>query len=730
MLNQRCILPLKVAIALTLAIVSALWLGWDRPYWAGFAVVVMAATETSGHSLKKGRHRLVGTLLGVVAALMLVGVFTQQPLPLLLCYSLFAALCVYLQGNPKNGYIWTICLAVCSLVIVMGQLLPELTFSMAVLRVQETVLGILSFTLVFSLLWPSSSRSVVISTLRLYFENQDKQLQVANGELFEHGTFTKELNLGDSLRQLTRLEDLIYAASADSYHVAQDYPQWQTLLDQLNQWALLCGHLAELSEQSKGELEPEQCAEIASLLERLSLRVNNALGMLEASSPTEQESVLVTPKKVSLITPRQSGMTVKGTHDLHGTTLMLGSLLTQIDQLHYDIVATLGAVTGTGYANAEEAGQTKSKQAKPAKAPYQTVWAFRPDSAIAALKVFLVNWICIALWIYVPMPGGAMIVMLGALLSSIVLSLPFANVKNLLFSMFAWSLFVLAQYVLLMPMMTEVWQLAAFYFINAFGIWYVLNQPQQVLQRLIGTQLLIMMTSGAMQLTPVYDIQQALLQLLLLAIVMLVVFWVNHTVFSGTPESTFLREMQRLRMGLRSNLQPLSHKPYKRFQFLQDPLRSVAMAERAMGRINWAKYPDLESAKVNALITSAYKACLLLRAFEDSYQNWLQSSHQQALEMYISKILKSLATILEEPTTSEALTAHQQQLDNVLGELQHYLIGLDNESVLQFSHSKDDIDASYRLLTSLKLLIVSLNSLSLNVHNSEIHHLRLQPFAI
>lgn len=109
MLNPRCILPLKVAIALTLAIVSGLWLGWERPYWAGFAVVVMAATETSGHSLKKGRHRLVGTLIGVMAAFILVASFAQQPLPFLLGYSLFAALCVYLQGNPRSGYMWTIC---------------------------------------------------------------------------------------------------------------------------------------------------------------------------------------------------------------------------------------------------------------------------------------------------------------------------------------------------------------------------------------------------------------------------------------------------------------------------------------------------------------------------------------------------------------------------------------------------------------------------------------------
>jgi len=47
MISKRWIMPLKVASALTLAIVIALAFGWNKPYWAAFAVIVMAATENS-----------------------------------------------------------------------------------------------------------------------------------------------------------------------------------------------------------------------------------------------------------------------------------------------------------------------------------------------------------------------------------------------------------------------------------------------------------------------------------------------------------------------------------------------------------------------------------------------------------------------------------------------------------------------------------------------------------
>lgn len=735
MLNQRCILPLKVATALTLAIVSALWLGWERPYWAGFAVIVMAATETSGHSLKKGRHRLLGTLLGVLAAFTLVGLFAQQPLAFLISYSVFAAICVYLQGHPRNGYIWTICLMVCSLVVVMGKLLPELTFSMAVLRVQETILGILCFTLVFSLLWPSSSRHVVISTLKLYFEHQSKQLQTAMAELDEHSTFTKKLTFSDSLKQLTRLEDLLYAASADSYHIARDLPQWQTLLNQLHQWALLCGHLAEVSTLTKDNMTPEQCAVIASLLERLNTRARSALARLEDMPASDGADSALAPQEISLLgfAPADNEL-ASYSHDQHGATMMLGALLTEIDQLQFDILATLTEVTTNIKQGALQArNQGDSSQL--------VTWSFRPDSAINALKACLVIWICIALWIYVPMPGGAMIVLLGAILSSVVLSLPFANVRTLLFSMFGWSMFVLAQYVLLMPMLTEAWQLSAFYFINAFGIWSLLSKPQQALQRMLGTQLLIMMTSGAMQLTPVYDIQSGLLQLMLIGIVMLVVFFVHHVVFSGTPESTFLRDLSRFRTGLQRDLQTCiqpdaihgnqgMRPACKGVVIREDPLRAVAMAENAANRINWTVYPEVDATRVQAVITNAYQACLLLRAFEDNYKKWQHSSHHHALGVLITSTITTLSAILANTTVSEDITPHQHKLDALLRELQRYLLGLDRESVLQFAMTPEDVDASYRLFTSLKLLIDSLKTLGINVQNSQIHHLRLQPFAI
>ncbi|PSU35623.1 FUSC family protein [Photobacterium lutimaris] len=734
MLDQRCILPLKVATALTLAIVSALWLGWERPYWAGFAVIVMAATETFGHSMKKGRHRLLGTLLGVIAAFLLVGLFAQQLVLFTLFYSAFAAACVYLQDNPRNGYLWTISLVVGTLVIVMGKLQPELTFAVAVLRVQETILGIFCFTLVFSLLWPRSSRHTVLSTLRQYFDSQSQHIEAAITELDENGRFTQPLHLGDSLKQLTQLEDLIYAAQADSYHIASDRQQWQTLLDRLNQWALLCGHLAEHTEALSTPLDSSLTPQIRDLLKRITVRIASCQQLLQDPLPAKLQYNNPDPQPINL----PSGRLDLDDHLEQGSTMLLATQLSQIDQLHHDILRSLVEVNRFELESISALEQPPRLRPTPSD-PHRTAdrarrnkWGFRPDSAIHAIKICLIIWVCIALWIYVPMPGGAMVVLLGAILGAIVIPLPFVSIWALLILIFVWSLFVLIQYVFIMPTFTEVWQLVAFYFINIFCIWRIFHQPQHAIHRLLGSQILILMTSGAMQLTPVYDIQLALLQLMLVSIVMLVIFFVNQGIFPSSPEATLLRQLSSLCNGLQQRLTSLS-KPCLLNTLAttgQDPLRAITGADLAMQKIHWPHFPEQDPSRVAALIDHGYNTCLHLRAFEDSYRLWSTSSSNPAICRLINHAIEALANVMEGTAVSEQLTDHEQKLNALMFELYRDLKYLEQDSVLRLSLSQADIDASYRLLASLQLLIGSLQSLANEVHANQLHQLRLRPFTL
>ena len=99
-LFERAKLPIKVGLALTIAMMIASWLGWDRPYWAGLAVTVMSMMETSGHSLRKGKWRLVGTFCGMTCAFLLSAFFAQDVGIMMALFTVLVGVCGYMIFNP------------------------------------------------------------------------------------------------------------------------------------------------------------------------------------------------------------------------------------------------------------------------------------------------------------------------------------------------------------------------------------------------------------------------------------------------------------------------------------------------------------------------------------------------------------------------------------------------------------------------------------------------------
>ena len=68
---------LKTALAMTIAYGISLQMGWDRPYWAGFAVAFISL-PTIGQSLNKATLRLAGTILGAIMALTVLSLAAQN----------------------------------------------------------------------------------------------------------------------------------------------------------------------------------------------------------------------------------------------------------------------------------------------------------------------------------------------------------------------------------------------------------------------------------------------------------------------------------------------------------------------------------------------------------------------------------------------------------------------------------------------------------------------------
>ena len=107
-LSTRSKEAIKTALAMTIAYAISLWMGWDKPYWAGFAVAVVSLA-TTGQSLNKGAMRMLGTLLTTVVALILIALFAQDRWLFMVFLSLYVGFCTYMMGGAKNQYFWHVC---------------------------------------------------------------------------------------------------------------------------------------------------------------------------------------------------------------------------------------------------------------------------------------------------------------------------------------------------------------------------------------------------------------------------------------------------------------------------------------------------------------------------------------------------------------------------------------------------------------------------------------------
>ncbi|UOP12105.1 FUSC family protein [Pseudomonas palleroniana] len=144
----------------------ALWLGFylhlDSPF-SGASTVLLLVHPTQGAVVGKGLNRAIGTLVGMIAALVLTGLFAQQMLLYILGIGLWLGLCVGAMTLLKHyrataavvaGY--TVCLALGPALVA-----PEQGFDHVITRGTAVVLGVFSLSLIATLFSRKTSEQTV-----------------------------------------------------------------------------------------------------------------------------------------------------------------------------------------------------------------------------------------------------------------------------------------------------------------------------------------------------------------------------------------------------------------------------------------------------------------------------------------------------------------------------------------------------------------------------------------
>ena len=138
---------LRLWASVCLALYVAFWLELPNAYWAGTSAAIMCQPHL-GASLRKGWYRLIGTVIGAVAAVVLTACFPQDRAPFLVFLALWGAGCAFVSTLLKNFAAYSAALAGYTVAIIANDQLGATggpngqAFMLAVYRASEICIGI------------------------------------------------------------------------------------------------------------------------------------------------------------------------------------------------------------------------------------------------------------------------------------------------------------------------------------------------------------------------------------------------------------------------------------------------------------------------------------------------------------------------------------------------------------------------------------------------------------
>ena len=142
---------LATGLAVGAAVVLALALRLNQPYWAGISAF-MCSQATQPMSVAKALNRILGTVLGACATLFMYGFVAFDTAGMLLL--LFTAATLAVLGNlvSEHPYAWLLG-GITTVIVVLGAIDdPRIALAVGVLRIAEIVLGALVAMVVANLL--------------------------------------------------------------------------------------------------------------------------------------------------------------------------------------------------------------------------------------------------------------------------------------------------------------------------------------------------------------------------------------------------------------------------------------------------------------------------------------------------------------------------------------------------------------------------------------------------
>jgi uncharacterized membrane protein YccC len=693
-LTTRSKEAIKTGLAMAITYGIALQAGWDKPFWAGFAVA-MISLSTAGQSLNKGAMRMLGTLVGLAAALTFQALFAQDRWWFMVVLSLYVGFCTYMLTGKKLVYFWFVSAFVCILISIAGGANSQNAFYTALLRAQETGLGILVYSLVSILLWPQSSAIQLNDVSRNLFSTQLQLYQAYRSLMSGESADEKYRALRlQEIQLLSQFGQTLDGAQTDTYEVWEVRHQWQRFHD----LATVLMETLERWRESFAAIRKINLSKLLPNLESVCLEIDRRLEQIERLLGGKDP--IQAPRQIALTTDNESMRELP--HFQQAAVAVTKAQINDLEHISRSLFDCIQDIKGFS---------SHTRITRPTKG--RTIGlALDLDRLAAAIQVVMTLWVAFLVWVYIDPPGHAIFVFLTTLFT--LLSVMMRLRVSMIFLPFVYGSAVAGiLYVFVMPQLSGYAELGLMIFGVTFGYYYLFWQPQQALIKMSGVVTFLLHTSIQNEQTYSFAAFANSVAMIILACTLAIA--TSFVLASPRPEKAFLRLLARFfrhskflmsRLALdRDQQKGLAirwQNALYRNDLLEIPAKLAVLAQRIDYRLLSGQTPEQVQALVINLQAIAYtikelgdvrklpQADLLVTAVIDDLRAWRLTAQKQ-LRLWADDPALAASQGAE---IRDRLLARMYRLEAQMGETLR--------GVKEGQLSEEDLENFYRILGAFK----------------------------
>lgn len=516
----------QTALAFALTYALAFYWNLDRPFWAGFTVL-MVSLPSIGQSLQKGVLRMFGTLIGAAVGLLLLSLFAQERIILLTVLSVYmCAMLFFMLANAYYSYVFFISIIVTLIIVLMAAHQPQDAFYLSVYRTEETTLGIAVYTAVTLLFAPRTSLVTLRGNMRSLLEG--------HGVLFGmNGVADTDEKMRRMYGQYVAMRDmaettlqLVPAVRLESYQVYRYRGAWEravrcsaALLEAQRKWT---GTLVALKDLDVAALFPDFHARMADL-ERLFAQLK-AAG--EEGAPA-LEPVEVPPLAFDEKAFEELGATRRG------LVLAVRDLFRQQAELSRELLALASPLL------------RGAPPPKPSRAPETRPLAvIQPQQYAYMSQMLVIFWTSALLWIWLDPPGLESVAFLELTILLGMIGIMTGEDKPLsqVVTFAGGIAFAELLYVFVYPLLTNIVEFCLLMGLFAFLMTFLFSRRDQNFTK--QAFMLPWMSIGNFTNMPVYDFGQFLTGSTTLLLGISIISMIHYLFFMPNTQALFLQRQR------------------------------------------------------------------------------------------------------------------------------------------------------------------------------------------